>query len=247
MTTTPNRVRWTTADLFSDGGKRYEIIDGELTIIGAPGWSHQQVTGRIFAALDNWCQDTGLGRVAFGPGIIFTDEDNVIPDVVWVSNERLDLLLDEAEHLTGAPDLVVEVLSPGEKNEKRDTQLKLKLYSQQAVQEYWIVSKDLRQAQVYRRENAVLVLVVTLQADDSLTSPLLADLACPLTPIFGQPRQPPEWSVCGGRQKPYVSRLAVASGNSYLCGPEPGGGAESGNAIVSAVGEERNRKLKKEK
>jgi Uma2 family endonuclease len=188
MTPATNRVRWTTADLelFPDDGKRYEIIDGELIVTRAPRWSHQEVTGRIFAAFDNWCQDTGLGRAAINPGVIFTDEDNVIPDVVWASNERLDVLTDEAEQLTGAPGLVVEVLSPGKKDEQRDRQLKLKLYSQQGVQEYWIVDKNLRQVQVYRRDNALLSLVVTLQATDSLTSPLLPDFACPLSQVFGR-------------------------------------------------------------
>jgi len=192
MTPATNRIRWTTADLalFSDDGKRYEIIDGELIVTRAPRWSHQEVTGRIFAALDNWCQDTGLGRAAINPGIIFTDEDNVIPDVVWASNERLDVLMDEAEHLTGAPELVVEVLSPGKKDEQRDRQLKLKLYSQQGVQEYWIVDQTLRQVQVYRRDYAVLTLVVTLQGADSLTSPLLPDFACPLRRIFGRQGSP---------------------------------------------------------
>ena len=89
MTTTPNRVRWTTADLelFPDDGRRYEIIDGELIGIRAPRWSHQQVTGRIFNALDAWSQATGRGEAAINPGIIFTDEDNVIPDVVWASTD----------------------------------------------------------------------------------------------------------------------------------------------------------------
>jgi Uma2 family endonuclease len=188
MTTTPNRVRWTTADLelFPDNGKRYEIIDGELIVTRAPRWSHQKVTGRIFNALDNWCQSSGFGEAAINSGMIFTDEDNVIPDVVWASPERLELLLDEAEHLTGAPELVVEVLSPGEKNEQRDKQLKLKLYSQQGVQEYWIVDhNNLRQVQVYRRDRAMLSLVITLQAADTLTSPLLPSFACPLSRVFG--------------------------------------------------------------
>ena len=79
---------------------------------------------------------------------------------------------------------MVEVLSPGEKNVQRDCQLKLKLYSQQGVQEYWIVDKDLRQVQVYRRDNAVLTLVVTLQHTDALTSPLLPNFSCPLVKIF---------------------------------------------------------------
>lgn len=188
MTSSPQRVRWTTNDLelFPDNGKRYEIIDGELIVTRAPRWSHQEVTGRIFAALDNWCQGTEQGRAAINPGIIFTDEDNVIPDVVWASKARLNALLDEAEHLTGAPELVVEVLSPGDKNKQRDTQLKLKLYSQQGVQEYWIADADLPQVQVYRREQAVLKLVATLQVADSLTSPLLPEFACPLSRIFGR-------------------------------------------------------------
>ncbi|MEM7773953.1 MAG: Uma2 family endonuclease, partial [Cyanobacteria bacterium P01_A01_bin.37] len=169
-----------------DNGKRYEIIDGELIVTRAPSWSHQEVAGRIFSALDSWSQSSGLGRSAFNPGIIFTDEDNVIPDVVWASHDRLNQLLDDAGHLTGAPELVVEVLSPGETNIQRDCQLKLKLYSQQGVQEYWIVNKDLRQVQVYRRDNAVLVLVMTLQDTDALTSPLLPEFSCPLATILGQ-------------------------------------------------------------
>ncbi len=188
MTSAINRVRWTTADLelFPEDGKRYEIIDGELIVTRAPRWSHQKVTGRIFGALDDWSQASGLGEAAINPGLIFTEEDNVIPDVVWASNERLNQLLDEAEHLTGAPELVVEVLSPGAKNEQRDRQLKLKLYSQQGVQEYWIVDTALRQVQVYRRDNALLTLVVTLQARDALTSPLLPEFSCPLNRIFGR-------------------------------------------------------------
>jgi Uma2 family endonuclease len=188
MTSAVNRVRWTTADLelFPEDGKRYEIIDGELIVTRAPSWSHQKLTGRIFSALDEWSQTSGLGEAAINPGVIFTEEDNVIPDVVWASTERLALLLDEAEHLTGAPELVVEVLSPGEKNEQRDRQLKLKLYSQQGVQEYWIVNPALGQVQIYRRDNALLALVVTLQVADALTSSLLPGFACPLSRIFGR-------------------------------------------------------------
>jgi Uma2 family endonuclease len=190
MTPATNRVRWTSADLdlFPDDDRRYEIIDGELIITGAQRWSHQRVTGRIFSALDIWSQTTGLGEAAINPGIIFTDEDNVIPDVVWASHERLDVLMDKAEHLTGAPDLVVEVLSLGKKDEQRDRQLKLKLYSQQGVQEYWIVDNTLAEVQVYRRDQAVLTLTLTLtlQVTDSLTSPLLPDFSCPLSRIFGR-------------------------------------------------------------
>ena len=186
--TAANRTRWTTADiaLFPDDGKRYEIIDGDLIVTRAPHWNHQQIAGRIFSALDSWSQSTGFGEAAFTPGIVFTDADNVIPDVVWVSHNALDQLLNDAGHLTGAPELVVEVLSSVGENRRRDYQLKLKLYSQQGAQEYWIVDPERQQVQAYRREEAVLALSATLHETDSLTSPLLPGFACPLAAVFAQ-------------------------------------------------------------
>jgi len=181
------RVRWTTSDLelLPDNGNRYEIVDGELFVTRAPGWGHQRVISRICNELNHWSQQTGVGEAVSNPGVIFTDADNVIPDVVWISKERLAALLDEAEHLTGAPELVVEVLSPGESNERRDKEAKLKLYAGQGVREYWIADPRLQQIQVYRRENATLVMVATLFTSDELTSPLLPGFSCAVANLFG--------------------------------------------------------------
>ncbi|MDV2995884.1 MAG: hypothetical protein N4J56_005538 [Chroococcidiopsis sp. SAG 2025] len=181
------RIRWTTSDLelLPDNGNRYEIVDGELFVTRAPGWKHQRVCNNICTELNLWSQQTGLGEAVTNPGIIFTDADNVIPDVVWISKERLAALLDEAEHLTGAPELVVEVLSPGEINERRDKEAKLKLYAAQGVREYWIVDPRLEQIQVCRRENATLVMVATLFTSDALTSPLLPGFSCAIARLFG--------------------------------------------------------------
>ncbi|MBE9018399.1 hypothetical protein C7Y66_29740 [Chroococcidiopsis sp. CCALA 051] len=181
------RVRWTTSDLelLPDNGNRYEIVDGELFVTRAPGWRHQRTIKNICRELDLWSQQTDVGEVVPTPGIIFTDADNVIPDVVWISKERLAALLDEAEHLTGAPELVVEVLSPGETNERRDKEAKLKLYAAQGVCEYWIADPRLEQIQVYRREHATLVMVATLFTSDELTSPLLPGFSCAVARLFG--------------------------------------------------------------
>ena len=138
----------------------------------------------IFSELDNWSLETSLGQAAIAPGIIFSDADNVIPDVVWASNEKLAALLDNAGHLTAAPELVVEVLSPGSENERRDKIAKLKLYSIRGVQEYWIVNWQLPQIEVYRREQAVLKLVATLFVDDQLTTPLLPGFVCMVRQLF---------------------------------------------------------------
>ena len=183
---TDKRVRWTIADLelFPDNGNRYEIIDGELFVTRAPNWKHQEVCGNFYSEFRNWIFETGLGRVAIAPGIIFSDADNVIPDVVWASNERLAALLDEAGHLTAAPELIIEVLSPGTENQRRDRELKLKLYSTRGVQEYWIADWQKKEIQIYRREQTTLELVATLFANDELTSPLLPGFSCLVARIF---------------------------------------------------------------
>ena len=86
-----------------------------------------------------------------------TGEDTIgAPDVVWVSRERLSSVLAEDGKLHGAPDLVVEVLSPGPVNERRDREAKLKLYSQRGVREYWIVDWRQRKLEAYRRQEAAL-------------------------------------------------------------------------------------------
>jgi Uma2 family endonuclease len=104
--------------------------------------------------------------------------------VVWASTQRLAELLDDAGHLTAAPELIVEVLSAGADNERRDREAKLKLYSARGVQEYWIVNWRLQQIEVYRRERATLKLIATLFANDELTSPLLPNFSYSVAQIF---------------------------------------------------------------
>ncbi len=183
---TPDRVRWTTADLelFPKDGKRYQIIDGELFVTRAPHWKHQEVAGNVYAQLQAWSRQTGLGRAAIAPGIIFSATDSVIPDVVWASNQRLENFLDESGHLTDAPELVVEVLSKSNKDRQRDFELKLKLYSSGGVQEYWIIDRHNQEIKIYRREQAILKLVVTLFAQDTLLSPLLPGFSCIVGELF---------------------------------------------------------------
>ncbi|WP_299402768.1 Uma2 family endonuclease [Acaryochloris sp. IP29b_bin.148] len=179
--------RWTTADIESlaaDEWKRYEIIDGELFVTRAPHIGHQGAAGRIYARLLLWSEETNLGQPILTPGLIFSDADNVIPDVVWVSDQRLAAIVDDEGHLTDAPELVVEVLSAGGTNERRDKEAKLKLYSLKGVQEYWIVDWRLQQIEVYRRDSAQLQLVGTLLATDDLSSPLLPDFRCTIERFF---------------------------------------------------------------
>ena len=119
-------------------GVRYEIIDGELYVSTAPHFHHQYAADEIRLALRASPQLTATGITATGPGMVLPNDENVIPDLIWISNERYARALDAAGHLTLAPELVVEVLSPGSANEVRDREIKLDLYSRIGVDEYWI-------------------------------------------------------------------------------------------------------------
>jgi Uma2 family endonuclease len=183
-----NSLRWTTRDLEvmpDDGGwTRYEIIDGELYVTRSPHIRHQGAANKLSTRLETWSETTGLGRSFQTPGVIFTPTDAVIPDVVWASHAVLADGIDDAGHFTIAPELMVEILSPGQQNEQRDKELKLKLYSRHGVQEYWVVNWQRQNLEVYRRENAQLHLVATLLATDTLTSPLLPGFSLPIAQIF---------------------------------------------------------------
>jgi Uma2 family endonuclease len=183
-----NTLHWTIRDLDAmpdDGGwKRYEIIDGELFVTRAPHIRHQGAGGNIHFELEIWSRQTQLGKPFQAPGVIFSPIDAVIPDVVWISQERLANGIDEAGHLTVTPELMVEVLSPGELNAQRDKEVKLKLYSLHGVQEYWIVNWQLKTLEIYRHTDVQLQLVATLLEGDTLTSPLLPGFSTALAQIF---------------------------------------------------------------
>jgi Uma2 family endonuclease len=175
-------ITWTTTDLalFPEDGNRYETIDGQLFVTRALSWIHQKAATRISTALDNWSETRQLGEVVQAPGIIFSDGDNVIPDVAWASKACLATSLDAAGHLTAAPELIVECLSYGGNNAARDylrysfaeRQLKLKLYSARGVMIDWIIDWQRERVEVYERRGNQLVLRETLQPGDTLTGPL---------------------------------------------------------------------------
>jgi len=179
-------LRWTSTDLESmpDDGKRYEIIDGELYVSKQPSWHHQHTCFRIAMELEIWNRLSGAGQINLAPGLIFAEDDDVAPDVVWLSNERLTHALAEDGKLHSAPELIIEVLSPGPGNEKRDREAKLKLYSRRGVSEYWIIDWLRRQIAVYRRHDLARHLVSTLQDGDTLETPLLPGFSCSLVTLF---------------------------------------------------------------
>ena len=180
-------LRWTSRDLDlfpDDNTKRYEIVDGELYVSKQPRVDHQLVCCRVWELLQLWCRQTKSGVAIAAPGVIFAEDDDVAPDVVWISQERLAAASQPDGHLHAAPELAVEVLSPGATNARRDREAKLKLYSRRGVLEYWIVNWQERYVELYQREQGVLKLSKTLYTKDMLESPILPGFISHVSDFF---------------------------------------------------------------
>ena len=104
--------------------------------------------------------------------------------MIWISSARLSLALAPDGKLHAAPELVVEVLSPGDSNERRDREAKLRLYSRRGAQEYWIFDWRVKSIEVYRRDHAQLRLSSTLYEIDVLDTPLLPGFSCTVATFF---------------------------------------------------------------
>jgi Uma2 family endonuclease len=141
----------TVADLekLPDDGNRYELIEGELYVSSAPRLPHQFVLQNLQVALVNFLIKNPIGRVVAGAGAVFSNFDVVIPDLVFVSNERWSEIVAN-DRFIAAPDIVIEVLSPGAENRRRDLVAKHRLYHKCGVQEYWVVDQENRSVLLYR-------------------------------------------------------------------------------------------------
>lgn len=113
--------------------ERRELLDGELTMPPASNIEHQRVVGRIFGHVTSFVEQGTLGEVLLAPCDVVLSEENVVqPDLLFISSEREHLVT--PENLRGAPDLVVEVLSPG--SASRDWREKMDTYGEHGVREY---------------------------------------------------------------------------------------------------------------
>lgn len=115
---------------------------------------------------------------------MFSPVDDVAPDVIWISHARLAQGLRDDGKLYAAPELVIEILSPGSMNERRDRQAKLTLYAREGVDEYWIIDWRTQTVEIYRRVGDVLQPAQQLTNADVVTSPLLPGFAYPVADLW---------------------------------------------------------------
>jgi len=171
-------------ELMPDDLNRYELMEGEIVVSPPPGLTHQRALGNLLHVLLNYLDEHPIGEVFTTPGVTFDQFNSVIPDITYSSNARM-AEIGRGEHIAGAPELMIEFVSPGNRNARRDRVLKRRVYGKQGVHEYWIVDPLKRTVEVYGLRENSLDLLVTLQSDDEISTPLLPGLAIPLVKIFG--------------------------------------------------------------
>jgi|SRR4030095_16869298 Uma2 family endonuclease len=176
----------TVADLENypdDDGNRYELIEGELFVSRAPGVPHQLVLNHLIVELGNYLKQNPIGLVVPGAGAVFSNYDAVIPDLVYVSHERWDDVVAN-DRFVAAPNLVIEILSPGNVNRARDLEAKRGLYAKYGVEEYWVVDSENHSVMILRLKEKTLELFSTLRDKEQITSPALPQLSIEVGALF---------------------------------------------------------------
>ena len=181
------RVRFTYEDyktLPESMDKRYELLDGDIIMVPAPTTIHQRVSRNIGFLLIQHVREYTLGEVFYAPVDVVlgigSDREVVQPDVVFVSKERHRIIVEE--EIQGAPDLVVEVLSPG--TEARDQGYKKRLYARYGVNEFWIVDPKAKTLEVYIPKKAGYQLAGRYKSEDYLKSNLFSELRLKIEELF---------------------------------------------------------------
>ena len=164
-------------------GYRYEIIEGELCVSRSPGLTHQVVLTNLIFLITGFTKTSGIGVVVSNPGLILSDYSGVIPDLVFFRNDQRDTIVAD-DRLHGPPALVVEILSPGSSNIRRDRVAKLQSYGKHGVPEYWIIDLKNRTIERYLNQGSSLILEETLSEEETLTTPTLPGFSCRVSEIF---------------------------------------------------------------
>jgi Uma2 family endonuclease len=127
--------------------ERVELIEGEFVVAPAPSIEHQSIVRNIATALWLYVRDRKLGKVLWAPtDVVLSPETVLQPDILFVSNQARESFT--AANLQGAPDLTIEVLSPG--TAVRDKGVKRELYARFGVKEYWIVDPIEESVEVFQ-------------------------------------------------------------------------------------------------
>ena len=162
-------------------GVPYQLIDGELVMSPAPNPFHQELLKRIFLRFYKVIEETEKGKVLFAHIDVYLDEENAFqPDLVVLLKDSLGKITEKG--VEGAPDMVVEVLSPS--TAYYDLRKKKEVYEKAGVKEYWIVDPDMEEVEVYVNEGGNFRIFSKAKKQGRVRSSLIRNLEIELKDLF---------------------------------------------------------------
>ena len=184
MATTEHAVKLTYEDYCrAPDDKRYELLNGELMMVPAPNTKHQRILLRLGSELRRFVQEHELGEVFVAPfDVVLSDTDVVQPDVLFISRARADRITDA--NVQGAPDLVIEILSPSTAD--RDLENKHELYGRHGVLEYWIIDPVAETVAVDRQRDGKLERTGLFGRGESVATAVLKGLTLEIDDILAR-------------------------------------------------------------
>jgi len=187
----PLPIRYTVDDLefMPEDANRYELIGGKLFVSRAPHLDHQRTVTNLIHQFSLYLDKNPIGEIFTTPGVIFSPKDAVIPDLVFATRETVQKnVAGEDERFEGkftaAPELLIEILSYGKQDVKRDRVFKRQLYGDYGVKEYWVVDGLFNTIEVYRLEDGGQQLVKRFEIYETIETPLLPGFSLKLSDIF---------------------------------------------------------------
>lgn len=161
-------------------GAPYELIHGELVMSPSPSFYHQDISSTLLVLLRQYAEHQHLGKVVSAPIDVYLSEVDVVqPDLLFISNERLHIV---QERVMGAPDLVVEILSPS--NARYDLWDKRLIYESAGVREYWIVDPERKRVELYENDNGRFIRFAEAEGNGIVASNVLAGFSIEVSTIF---------------------------------------------------------------
>ncbi len=147
----------------------------------SPRRDHQNILLNIATDLRQYLRGNALGKLYVAPSDVLFTEDRILnPDLYFVSEEHGDILTDYGA--SGAPDLVVEILSPS--TATLDLGRKREIYAESGVEEFWVVSPKTRTVEIYRLRENPAEPVFVLADTDTLTSALFPGWSLTVADVF---------------------------------------------------------------
>jgi Uma2 family endonuclease len=164
-----------------DDGKRYEIIDGDLFVTPSPVTKHQRAARNLLFLIEGYLRNKPLGELLAAPfDVILDDHTIVAPDLVYVRSENRQVLTDK--NIQGAPDLVIEILSPS--TARMDRVLKLRKFAERGVAHYWIVDPAAETLEAMELAEGTYRMVFASDVKGVFEPSLFPGLRIPIREIF---------------------------------------------------------------